>query len=254
MHPSLPRSVFMFPWATAPALSLLMFGALLGPLSTAQAASCEAQSGALLTPVLELYTSEGCSSCPPADQWLSSLKDKPVVAQAFHVAYWDYLGWHDRFASQVYTARQKQMALANGLQGIYTPQVLRNGRDWRDWGSSDAALMPAAKARANIALRQQSDHYEASVQPLNAGQDWSGYWTVTEFGHSSRVRAGENAGAFLQHDFVVRQYQTLGPFHGPQTLKLVADAAPDGHARQINLVVTDRAGTEPLQALSLRCQ
>ena len=65
------------------------------PLALAQGGSCSARSGDAVTPVIELYTSEGCSSCPPADQWLSTLKGLPVVAQAFHVAYWDYIGWED---------------------------------------------------------------------------------------------------------------------------------------------------------------
>lgn len=84
--------------------------------------SCETRSGERLTPVVELYTSEGCSSCPPADQWLSTLKGKSVVAQAFHVGYWDYIGWVDRFAKPQHTERQRQLAVANGLRSIYTPK------------------------------------------------------------------------------------------------------------------------------------
>src|SRR5881394_898637 len=82
--------------------------------SAAPPAMCKAQSPATSTPVIELYTSEGCSSCPPADRWLSTLKADAakgrVVAQAFHVGYWDYIGWVDRFASPAYTERQHQVA------------------------------------------------------------------------------------------------------------------------------------------------
>ena len=103
------------------------------PLTTLAAPpQCQASSGATLTPVIELYTSEGCSSCPPADQWLSSLKGKPVVAEAFHVAYWDYIGWKDRFAQPVFSTRQRDIAALNRQSGIYTPQLVRNGRDWSD--------------------------------------------------------------------------------------------------------------------------
>ncbi|RZI98774.1 MAG: DUF1223 domain-containing protein, partial [Haliea sp.] len=69
---------------------------------------CTAHSGPRVTPVLELYTSEGCSSCPPADQWASGFKGKDLVVQAFHVGYWDYIGWIDRFAAPAYTLRQRQ--------------------------------------------------------------------------------------------------------------------------------------------------
>src|SRR5215208_4087318 len=97
----------------------------------ASTALCKAESPATLTPVIELYTSEGCSSCPPADRWLSTLKtgdgNARAVVQAFHVGYWDYIGWIDRFASPAFTERQRQIARRNGQSGIYTPQVVRNG-------------------------------------------------------------------------------------------------------------------------------
>ena len=91
--------------------------------------SCGAESGAWVTPVVELYTSEGCSSCPPADRWYSSLKtqhgvESQAVIQAFHVGYWDYIGWVDRFASPAYTARQRQIAQWNNQRSIYTPQFV----------------------------------------------------------------------------------------------------------------------------------
>jgi hypothetical protein len=105
-------------------------GCALGGAGTSWAAApaaCSVQSGPNLTPVLELYTSEGCSSCPPADKWLSGLKpaaaEGKVVVQAFHVGYWDDIGWVDRFASPAHTARQREIAAANGLRNIYTPQL-----------------------------------------------------------------------------------------------------------------------------------
>ncbi len=217
--------------------------------------TCQAESGATLTPVIELYTSEGCSSCPPADRWLSTLKDGAAqgkaVVEAFHVGYWDSLGWVDRFASPAHTTRQKQVAGSNGLSGIYTPQVVRNGRDWRDF-TRPAGTSEPARARIAI-LRGPSDAFEASVAPLDNAARWSAYWTVTEHGHSSKVKAGENAGEFLQHDFVVRQYVPVGDYQGPARLVLRAVPAEAGHARQVNLVVYDKASGKPLQALSLGC-
>ena len=218
----------------------------------AAAPMCEARSGPDLTPVVELYTSEGCSSCPPADQWLSTLKGQPVVAQAFHVAYWDYIGWKDRFAQATFSARQKDIAASNRLSNIYTPQVVRNGRDWHE---RQRITEPQAPARARISLQRvgSSDGFEARVEPLDANTAWTAYWTVTEDGHSSRVKAGENAGEFLKHDFVVRQYTPLGRYQGPQTLKFFALASDAEHPRRINLVVSDLQRGEPLQAISLPC-
>jgi hypothetical protein len=229
---------------------------LMGPLSALAAAPiCEVVSGDRLMPVIELYTSEGCSSCPPADVWLSALKGKPVVAQAFHVAYWDYIGWVDRFANPTYTARQRDLATVNGLRSIYTPQVVRNGRDWANWRQTGPAFDVSALARASISLQRigGTDSFEARVAPVDATQSWTAYWTVTEHGHSSRVKAGENSGEFLKHDFVVRQYTPAGRYQGTQSLKFFAIPAHQEHPRQINLVVSSPQTGEPLQAVSLQC-
>lgn len=242
------------------------------------AGGCFAQSGATRTPVIELYTSEGCSSCPPADKWLSTLKtagtgkaaSEPVV-QAFHVGYWDYIGWVDRFASPANTARQRQIASFNRQSSIYTPQAVLDGRDWRDWGRVPSTNEPPGAA---ISLKQVGpDQFEALVTPLGTVQDgpggtagsggsggstvWSAYWSVTEHGHSSKVKAGENAGELLQHDFVVRQYTPVGSYRSdakaPQKLTWRSIAATPGHARQINLVVFDPRSGRPLQAVSVGC-
>jgi hypothetical protein len=241
-----------------PQLALLL-GTVLGaaPLATLAAAPvCETRSGALQTPVVELYTSEGCSSCPPADQWLSTLKGKPVVAQAFHVAYWDYIGWKDRFAQATFTARQKNLAAQNQLGSIYTPQLVRNGRDWHGYQhAAEQRTSDAQAAKSAIHLQRvgDTDTFEARVEPLDPKAAWTAYWSVTEDGHSSRVKAGENAGAFLQHDFVVRQYTPLGRYEGPQLLKFYALTAQPEHPRHINLVVSDHQSGALLQAVSLSC-
>ena len=234
---------------------------LLGVTGTFSAQNqCMATSGPTITPVVELYTSEGCSSCPPADKWASSLKDKGVVVQAFHVGYWDYIGWVDRFAAPAYTHRQREVAARNGQRNVYTPQAVLDGKDWSGW--SRWSNQPAAKepARASITVEQLGpDQFEASVSPVPALQTasgWSAYWTVTEHGHNSKVQAGENAGEFLKHDFVVRQYTPAGDYktgNVPQKLAFRSIAATPGHARQVNLVVFDSKTGSTLQAVSLQC-
>ncbi len=234
-------------WLVCPALFLAA--------ASAAATGCQATAGERRTPVIELYTSEGCSSCPPADQWLSTLKGLPVVAQAFHVAYWDYIGWKDRFATPAHTSRQRALGLANRLNGIYTPQVLRDGRDWRQWRNAPATAMATRPARATIRITHvaESDRFEAHVVPIQAAASWTAYWTVTEHGHQSRVTAGENAGELLKQDYVVRQYVTVGQYTGAQMLRFHAVPPLAGHQRQINLVVSDPLTEEPLQAISLAC-
>ena len=234
---------------------------LMGVTSTFSAQNqCMATSGPTITPVVELYTSEGCSSCPPADKWASSLKDKGVVVQAFHVGYWDYIGWIDRFAAPAYTNRQREVAARNGLRNIYTPQAVIDGKDWSGWNRWSNPSAGKEPARASITVEQLGpDQFEASVSPsppLPTASGWSAYWTVTEHGHNSKVQAGENAGEFLKHDFVVRQYTPAGDYktgNVPQKLAFRSIAATPGHARQVNLVVFDSKTGSTLQAVSLQC-
>ena len=232
---------------------------------------CSASSNTTVTPVLELYTSEGCSSCPPADKWASTFKEKSkegaAVVQAFHVGYWDYIGWVDRFAAPAYTNRQRDIGMREGLRSVYTPQAVLNGKDWPRWstGSPASVTQAAAKelARASITLQQLgTDQFEASVTAVTIpgnpapAANWSAYWTVTEHGHNSKVKAGENAGEFLKHDFVVRQYTPAGEYKNngaSQKLVFRSIAPTPGHPRQINLVVFDTQTGATLQALSLQC-
>jgi hypothetical protein len=219
-------------------------------------ATCNAKSSDKITPVIELYTSEGCSSCPPADKWLSTLKDvtpasaaQPVV-QAFHVNYWDYIGWTDRFATPAHTARQRQVSSWQNSSQIYTPQMVGNGRDLRNWSRWNANPEAATVA---IALKQeQGNLFSAQVQ-APTGVAWGAYWTVTEDGHSSKVKAGENSGEFLKHDFVVRQYQAAGEHTGNSKLVLQTAAKDTAHPRRVNLVIFNSQTGKPLQALSLPC-
>jgi hypothetical protein len=242
-------------WPATTLTSCALF--TLATASYAAGSACTASSGPQLTPVVELYTSEGCSSCPPADKWASGLKGKEVVVQAFHVGYWDYIGWVDRFAAPAHTARQREIAGKNRQRSIYTPQVVLDGRDWPQWNSWTASVTGKREpARANIALKRLADdQFEATV---TAASGWSAYWTVTEHGHNSKVKTGENAGEFLKHDFVVRQYTPAGDYKATDAagtkLGFRSIAPTPGHARQINLVVFEPQSGKTLQALSLQCQ
>src|SRR6185295_16953491 len=125
----------------------------------ADAAQCTARSTGQTVALVELYTSEGCDSCPPADRWLSSLGTKGyapdrVVPIALHVDYWDYIGWKDPYARQAFSARQRKMASLARAAAIYTPQVMLQGQDFRDWRSGSfeqaVAKINARPAKARI--------------------------------------------------------------------------------------------------------
>ncbi len=221
-------------------------------LACGPAVACTAESGATAPTVVELYTSEGCSSCPPADRWLSTLKGRPdVLAVAFHVSYWDHLGWQDRFATAEGTQRQRALARALGQANIYTPQVRVNGVDVR----AGAALPAPQPSPLRLTLKREGDEARVSVAALARGARLSGWWVLLEDGHASRVRAGENAGETLRHDHVVRLYRPVADWNAGDglTARLALPAATPGQARRVAFIVADPATQRPLQALALAC-
>jgi hypothetical protein len=184
--------------------------ALLGLLGAAAAASAEPlrfSSGTSRVALIELYTSEGCSSCPPADQWLASRADKPglwteFVPVEFHVNYWDSLGWKDRLSTPDFTAREYAYAAAWGSGNVYTPCFVRNGAEWKPlWGGSAEAGGPSGRLTVEV----EAGACRASYTP-SAGEDKGAYELHVALlggGLSSKVTAGENDGHTLTHEFVV---------------------------------------------------
>jgi len=199
---------------------------LLSTAGPAAAASCQAHSLPHRVTVLELFTSEGCSSCPPADRWLSALPQRGIDASmviplAFHVDYWNELGWADRFSQARFSERQRRIAdrLKSGV--IYTPQLVLDGRDLRLIGGLDklqkvlaATNQQPAGASIDLKVEQGSQGLTIAAQisvPDVAMRASAEAWiAVFENGLSSRVGRGENAGKQLFHDFVVREL--AGPF------------------------------------------
>lgn len=223
--------------------------------------NCAAHSGTTTPAVVELYTSEGCSSCPPADRWLSKFTAQPgVIALAFHVDYWDHLGWKDPYGSPAFSQRQAQQQRVNGARFSYTPQVTVNGVDTPDWRSVRMPIAaPPVTAPVRVQLSREGDRVTAVVQSVEGASLRIGaYWAVTENALVSDVKRGENSGALLAHDFVVRDYQLVAPWvsaaGSTQTLTLVAPPSPEGtRPRQVNLVVFDADSGRPVQAVRLGC-
>lgn len=228
--------------------------------STTATGHCRASSGPVAPTVVELFTSEGCSSCPPADRWLSTLKGRPdVLALAFHVTYWDRLGWPDRFASPDFTARQHALAQQAGSRSVYTPQVLANGQDWRGWPQLPVRAAANAPALVTMSLRRDGDkvtvQVDATAAAATAPARLAGYWAVLEDAHQSRVSAGENSGATLHHDHVVRLFTPVPPWPAAlgQRLQISVSRGLPQHPRRVVFVATDAHTQRPLQALSLGC-
>jgi hypothetical protein len=164
------------------------------------------------TPVtlIELFTSEGCSSCPPADAWVSKLKASPelwksVVPVVFHVDYWNGLGWPDRFATRANTDRQRRYAATWRSNSVYTPGFVLNGREWRGWFQREA--MPVSSlakvGRLQVTLRGRT-HADVTFTPGgNAPKPIQVELALLGGNLESDVKRGENSGRKLRHDFVV---------------------------------------------------
>ncbi|MGL6109192.1 MAG: DUF1223 domain-containing protein [Rubrivivax sp.] len=246
-----------------PVRLLIVFG-LAWPswgLTADAAPRCAVESTARVPLLVELYTSEGCESCPPADRWLSELKSRPeLMALSFHVDYWDRLGWKDRFASAAHSQRQAQLLRSNGARYVYTPQVLVDGLDqpaWRSLELPQSAARPAAVVQATLA--REGTRYVAEVRVQDGVERRiGGYWALTEDGHVSVVKSGENRGATLAHDFVVREYQPIADWsarpQAPVTLQFRPREPIDpAHPRQLSLVLVDAHSARTLQVLRLGC-
>lgn len=203
------------------ASTFLLAGFCLGALAAPKDA-CSVRSPAHTVALLELYTSEGCDSCPPADAFVRGLygagfSADQVVPLSLHVDYWDSLGWRDRFARAEFTQRQYWLAATARERSVYTPEVFLAGREDRDWRSGDFAAsvraVNARPARAQVELTEVpapagsvAVEARASVGTADRGAPLQLFFAVYESELVSDVKSGENRGASLHHGFVVRQW------------------------------------------------
>ncbi len=238
--------------------------------SAVGAAPCTVQSAPTLTPLVELYTSEGCDSCPPADRWLSKQFSAPSGAAvlAFHVDYWNSSAWNDRFSSHAYSERQQQVADANHASFVYTPQVVLQGKSIQDWAQGVVPRVTALHAQpavANITLRTDAKGNDVTVDATSQVADPTLrdsaklYVALTVDGVETTVKGGENRGVTLHHDHVVREISGGTPIdkngHAEVSMHIVRPA--EGRAPTVVAFVQDPARGDVLQAVTLsvdRCE
>jgi hypothetical protein len=220
---------------------------------SAQAADLTLESPRSRTHLLELFTSEGCSSCPPAEAWLSKLKDDPrlwreFVPLAFHVDYWDRLGWRDPFAAKQWTARQYGYSASWQSSSVYTPGFVLDGREWRDRSLPSS---PDEEAGVLKIASRDGDVITANFTPAGrAGSAYDVHVARLGFDLAINVKAGENSGRKLLHDFVVLSLADAPLNGGSAELRLAPIAAKETPPREaIAAWVTERGKLEPLQAV-----
>jgi hypothetical protein len=236
------------------------FGLLCALALSASAEPVTFQSGPHRVALVELFTSEGCSSCPPADRWVSALRDNPglwkdFVPVAFHVHYWDQLGWKDRFSSRLFTGRQYAYAESWGTHQVYTPCFVFNGKEWH---MDISALRPVDEPEAGtltlqapsaVSLTQCTVRYAGVGRVAPTTPKLIAHVALLGGGLETNVKSGENAGSLLSHEFAVL---ALGENKLAGAEALVTLPAPlVAHAPRTALVAWVTAGQSlvPLQAV-----
>jgi hypothetical protein len=236
--------------------------AALAAITAGSAAAADPPGGAAAPVVVELFTSQGCNSCPPADAFLGELAKRPgVIALGFHVDYWDYMGWKDPFAKPANTQRQKHYGRSLAQRYVFTPQMVVDGR-FQDVGSDQPAIdqlidraardrEQGGAGRAPIKLDRQGDGLTVRIDGgalRGAGEETAAVWVAFyDRAHETDVAHGENGGRRLPNYNVVREFRRLGTYHGkPVALPLdLADVPPSCEAAAVLLQVN---GTGPIVA------
>ena len=239
----------------------------------ATAAECTAASGSQRVAVLELYTSEGCDSCPSADKWVGELPAKKltterVIPLAFHVDYWNHLGWNDPFAQARFSERQRQHSKRRGASFVFTPQLLLNGQDYRRamlFDDIDGKVQAINQSPPQADIRLKLSHNGALLESRVEVRVSDGpeqrraqvYLALYENNLATAVKAGENKGRTLRHDFVVRELagplalDEQGRLSHVQSFPLDARWKPlDTH---LGVFVQHPQSGEVLQALGVSC-
>lgn len=221
--------------------------------ATAQGGDIVFESKPARTHLIELFTSEGCSSCPPAEAWLSNLKNEPrlwqdFVPMAFHVDYWDHLGWRDPFASKTWTERQADYSARWKSESVYTPAFVLDGVAWRN------AALPAVASETPGVLKItiSGERVTAVFKPVaNPSRHYEIHLVRLGFGLGADVTAGENSGRKLVHDFVVLGLTNEGMKSGTKEMKLPAASAQQAANSRSAIAawVTQTSQLEPIQAV-----
>lgn len=239
-------------------LAILAFCMVNSVHAIAADAAIKFQSSEQQVTLLELYTSEGCSSCPPAEKWLSKLIDSPrlwrdFVPVAFHVNYWDDLGWRDPWGTAKFSERQRNYGAAWHSRTIYTPEFVLNGKEWRHWTGRDVPKSPAVMIGFIRVSSTDTNDWIVRFTPTAgspAGYQAHAVWLLSDV--KSEVKAGENEGRTLQHDFVALTYAEAPmkpqPVGFECTLNLEAPAAAASGRLGLAVWITELGRLEPVQA------
>jgi hypothetical protein len=217
----------------------------------------EFRSGESQTHLLELFSSEGCSSCPPADAWLASLRSNPglwktFVPIEFHVDYWNRLGWSDPLSKSIFTDRQQTYAKEWSRSSVYTPGFVLDGEEWRRSGDR-GPLSDVSKNRVGVLSARKIGKYTFSVTftPTQGRTSARVYAALLGNGLESKVSSGENAGSLLKHEFAVltltQKEMESEKSHLTAVIELKPPSGKPAKSYSVALWVTDGQSQKPIQ-------
>lgn len=230
----------------------LIFGLL--SLNTSLA-DVHLESGEQQQIMLELFTSEGCSSCPPAEKYLNEFYNhpqlwKPYIPLAFHVDYWDYIGWQDVYAKREYSVRQRFYAKTLNARTIYTPEFFVNGMEWR---SGFYSQLPEVKKKrvGNLSVTIKGQSLTAIFLPSQRDMN-NTYLNIAVLGMDlkSQIKAGENKGRDATHQFVLFEHKTVvGGNNAWQTRLPALQKNKLTNSMAVVVWVSEEGSPVPVQAL-----
>jgi hypothetical protein len=203
--------------------------------------------------LVELFTSQGCSSCPPAERWLGSFAEESrlwteIVPVAFHVDYWDHIGWRDTFAQREYSERQQRYHAENGIRSVYTPGFVVNGQEWRGWFGKQPLTLTKTSAGQLRAALNDGKLKATYTAPEQSKQVLILHIALLGVGLQVDVERGENSGQKLPQDFTVLHYITLSSSTRNWMAMLPNLKLPDDVRPAIAIWVSESGQQKPLQA------
>ncbi|MEM9402011.1 MAG: DUF1223 domain-containing protein [Pseudomonadota bacterium] len=213
-------------------------------------------SGDRRVTLIELYTSQGCSSCPPADKWLGGLRNDArlwidIVPVALHVDYWDYIGWKDRFADPEHSQRQRSYAQRGAASTVYTPGFFTNGREWAGWFRNRNPQLPS-RSPGVLDVSVEADEARVLFSPTDDSEETLRvYVAILGMGLETEIRAGENRGRKLRHDFVTLHLdsESMQSSNGKFIAQIeLPEVQTDAEQLSIAVWVTSSNGIDVLQS------
>ena len=208
----------------------------------------EFKSGNKQVALIELYTSQGCSSCPPADKYLNNLKNEPglwseFVPIAFHVDYWDYLGWKDSFSKAEYSDRQRLHRAQGNVKVVYTPGFFLNGKEWR--GRLGRKVPSVGNEAGSLNALLKGNTLSVSYQTSTPVSDATLNVGVLGFGYQTHIKAGENSNRVLHEDFVLLSHTKYVSTDQNWELTLPEEVMPAAEKYALAIWVSNSTNLKP---------